>query len=156
MNDKTNGGDNGLKAARSIALISYRNQLIYNKTQEDDTQDRFDNYKADSYQRYQGGKLVNRFNAYSYYSLSKTLDTHNIGSQRINIKKALELIDAKTLVIAITSDLLFSVEEQKFIAQNIKNAKYKEIYSDYGHDGFLIESKQLITIINNFYFKDNE
>ena len=102
-----------------------------------------DNFKASSYQKYQGEKLANRFNAYSYWILSKAMDSHNIARGRDNIIDVLNQIKTKTTVIGISSDLLFPPSEQKFIAENIPNGHYLEIDSPFGHDGFLVELEKL-------------
>ena len=149
--DKVNGGENGLKAARSIALLSYRNSVAYNTTQQDNNDDLVDNYRANSYQRYQGEKLAERFNAYSYHIISKTLDSHNVGRSRGGIEKALSQIIAKTLVIGISSDILFTPDEQVVLHENINNSELKMIESKFGHDGFLIEYEQIKKIITDFY-----
>ncbi|MCF6241144.1 MAG: homoserine O-acetyltransferase [Bacteroidales bacterium] len=148
--DHPDGGLKGLEAARSIALISYRNAIAYNKTQAEKNDEVNKSFKADSYQRYQGKKLSNRFNAYSYYTLSKVLDGHNVGRDRGGIQKALSKITANTLIIGIDSDILFLPEEQKEMEKYIKNAQLHMIKSDYGHDGFLLEFEQISTIIKNF------
>lgn len=139
----------GMKVARGIALISYRNYITYNASQAD-AEEKIENYKTASYQRYQGEKLAKRFNAYSYYFLSKSMDSHNVGRNRNSIENALQQIKAKTFVIGITTDILFPVTEQKFIADNIPGASYKTIHSNYGHDGFLLEFEQIEKIITDF------
>ena len=58
------GGSAGLKCARSIALISYRTYEGYNLTQSEFDPDTLFSDRAGSYQRYQGDKLVRRFDAY--------------------------------------------------------------------------------------------
>ncbi len=70
--------------------------------------------------------------------------------EEANAEKALSLIKAKTLVIGITTDILFPLNEQKFIAENIPNAEFKAIDSLYGHDGFLLEFEQIQKLISNF------
>ncbi len=144
------GGKKGLKAARSIALLSYRGYETYSITQQEVATDKTDSFKASSYQNYQGEKLVNRFNAYSYWYLTKAMDSHNVGRDRHSVEDALEQIKAKTLVMAISSDILFPPEEQKCLAKNIPDAEYVEINSFYGHDGFLIETATLTKEIGNF------
>lgn len=134
------GGHKGLKAARSIALLSYRNYQIYGISQKEEVIGKTDEFKASSYQNYQGDKLVKRFNAYSYWYLSKAMDSHNVGRNRGSVTEALKQIEAKTLVIGISSDLLFPPSEQQFLAEKIPGAAYLEIDSFYGHDGFLIET----------------
>jgi homoserine O-acetyltransferase len=139
-------GMEGMKVARAIALLSYRNYETYNRTQSRDA-GQVDFFRANTYQNYQGEKLLKRFNAYSYWTLSKMFDSHDVGRNRGGIQKALETVLAKTLVIGITSDILFPPIEQEKIAQFIPNAKYVEIDSTYGHDGFLIEFEAMTNAI---------
>jgi len=148
--DRPDGGRKGLETARSIALISYRNAIAYNKTQAENSDDVQKDFRADSYQRYQGTKLSKRFNAYSYYTLSKVLDGHNVGRKRGGIEKALAQIKARTLIIGIDSDILFLPKEQEEMAKYIPNAQLYMIKSDYGHDGFLLEYEQISGIIEKF------
>lgn len=147
------GGKCGLKAARSIALLSYRTYVTYGTTQlETDTTKRND-YKASSYQNYQGEKLVKRFNAYSYWYLSKAMDAHHVGRGRASTEDALRSIKAKTLVIGVSSDMLFPLEEQRYLARHIPGARLATIDSFYGHDGFLVETKLISKEINSFLKK---
>ena len=143
-------GLNGMKAARSIALLSYRNYQTYQFSQSETTNEKITDFKSESYQRYQGEKLAKRFNAFSYYFLTKSMDAHNIGRNRKDTIAALQQIKAKTLVISISSDLLFPPSEQQFLAENISGATYKSIESIFGHDGFLLEFDQITTVIRNF------
>jgi len=154
--NKPNGGAKGLKAARSIALLSYRGYDTYGATQLETSNEKQDDFKASSYQNYQGEKLVKRFNAYSYWFLSKAMDSHNVGRGRPGIPEALHRVQAKTLIIGISTDLLFPVEEQKFLANHIPGAVYTEISSFYGHDGFLIETKRITQEIIDFLNHNGE
>ncbi len=144
------GGNKGLKTARSIALLSYRTYSAYGQTQVESVNDKTDQYRASSYQNYQGEKLIRRFNAYSYYYLTKAMDSHNVGRNRKSIADALKLVKANTLVIGIENDLLFPPTEQKYLADHIDGAEFVALHSDYGHDGFLIETDALTNIIGNF------
>ncbi|RZJ63831.1 MAG: alpha/beta fold hydrolase, partial [Flavobacterium sp.] len=112
--NKSDGGSKGLKTARSIALLSYRTYSAYGNTQVESVNDKTDHFRASSYQNYQGEKLINRFNAFSYYYLTKAMDSHNVGRNRKSIAEALKLIKANTLVIGIENDFLFPVSEQKY------------------------------------------
>ena len=154
-NGNINGGRKGLIAARSIALLSYRSYAIYGNTQKEESTEKVDGFKASGYQRYQGEKLANRFNAYSYMTLSKAMDSHNVARGRgESVTEILKKVKAKTLVIGVTSDQLFPISEQKFLATEIPNAEYAQITSDYGHDGFLIETKKIAELINDFLFNE--
>ena len=148
------GGAKGMKAARSIALLSYRGYKTYSITQQEENDKKLDEFKASSYQNYQGDKLVKRFNAYSYWYLSKVMDSHNVGRGRHGAEKALSLIKAKTLVIGIKSDLLFPIEEQQYLFRHIPKAALAELDSFYGHDGFLIETELLTNVITSFFKTD--
>jgi homoserine O-acetyltransferase len=148
-------GSEGLKAARAIGMISYRYYETFAQTQAEKNDHKLDEFRAATYQRYQGQKLVNRFNAFTYWRFTKMMDSHNVGRGRPGVKEALSSIKAKTLVIGIDSDILFPVREQKFLADNISGAQYVEMTSLYGHDGFLVEFDQLDTILKQFYLKKN-
>lgn len=144
------GGKKGLKAARSIALLSYRNVAAYNKTQSENDE-KISSFRASSYQDYQGEKLVKRFDPYSYVTILNLSDTHNVGRGRGGVETALKSIKAKTLCIGTPSDILYPVGEQKFVASHIPGACYVEMESFYGHDGFLIETPALTTIVHDFW-----
>ena len=142
-------GAEGLKCARSIALLSYRGAPAYNATQaEVDEPNKTDDFRAASYQRYQGGKLASRFNAYSYMRLTEMIDSHNVGRGRGGVEKALASVKASVATVAITSDILCPVSDLELIYRNIPNASLHVISSEFGHDGFLIEHEKLNEIIS--------
>ena len=147
--EEPGAGLKGMEVARSVALISYRQYHSYAATQVDDD-DALENFKSESYQRYQGLKLSRRFNAFSYYVLSKTMDAHNLARGRKSPESALAGISAKTLVISVDSDLLFPPAEQQFLAAHIPHARLESIHSLYGHDGFLLEDAKLGECITAF------
>ena len=152
QNKHAKAGIEGMKVARSFALLSYRNYNTYLLHQGEDTLEKLSNFKSESYQRYQGQKLANRFNAFSYYIISKSMDAHNVGRARGSVEKALAAITAKTLVIAVESDLLFPVNEQQYLAEHIRGASLVTIVSTFGHDGFLLEYVQIQHAIEQFLF----
>ena len=151
-----NAGIEGMKTARAIALLSYRNYHTYSTAQHGPTAATKEAsidaqiFNAETYQRYQGEKLAKRFNAFSYYFLSKGMDAHDVGRGRGSASKALQQIKAHTLVISIQSDILFPVEEGRFLAAHIPDAIFQLIDSPYGHDGFLLEFDQITNAIRNF------
>ncbi|MFN3917385.1 MAG: homoserine O-acetyltransferase [Flavobacteriales bacterium] len=140
-------GHKGLKAARAIALLSYRNYNTYQVTQAPEKEGE---KPAISYQNHQGEKLVARFNAFSYWVLSKAMDSHDVGRRRGGLDNALSLILANTVVISISSDILFPPSESLFISSRVKNAVYQEIDSLYGHDGFLIEGEKISQVLTKY------
>lgn len=154
-------GIKGMMAARSMALLSYRNYNTYNLTQPRDKKTAwpvphpFGGEAAESYQRYQGEKLAKRFNAFSYYRLSQAMDAHDVGRGRISVEDALARVRSRAMIIGITSDLLFPPVEQEKIAAHINHAEYQLIESFYGHDGFLLEYEKIETLLKDFVKTDN-
>lgn len=147
-------GVNGMKTARAVALLSYRHYSTYQVTQQGimEGEKNFESrvFAAESYQLYQGQKLAKRFNAFSYYFLSKGMDAHDLGRGRGSVEAALQKVKAATLVIGIETDILFPVSEQAFIAAHIPSAVLETINSPYGHDGFLLEYEKITKLITRF------
>ncbi|MDE6533205.1 MAG: homoserine O-acetyltransferase [Muribaculaceae bacterium] len=134
----------GLATARAIALISYRGPFAYNMSQRDDDKnpDPFF-HRVQTYQEYQGEKLCRRFDAYSYVRICESGDSHNVGRGRGGIQNALKGIKANTLVIGISSDILFPPACLKELADAIDGSTFRVMESDFAHDGFLIEHEKL-------------
>src|SRR5579859_5206583 len=76
------------------------------------------------------------------------------GRGRHGVEKALRLIQARTLVIGIKSDVLFPIEEQQYLFRHIPKSAFAELDSFYGHDGFLIETEALTNVITSFFKTD--
>ncbi|HEY8397402.1 MAG TPA: homoserine O-acetyltransferase [Flavihumibacter sp.] len=134
-------GAAGLKAARAIGMLTYRNYTAMRDQQREEDVNKIDHFRAASYIRYQGEKLVSRFNAQCYWILTKAMDSHNIARHRAESEeKMLAQITQPSLVMGVSSDLLCPVAEQVKLASHLPNAHYIEIDSNYGHDGFLVES----------------
>ena len=144
------GGKQGLKCARAQGLISYRTYDSFVLTQSERDVDSIFPERVDSYEHYQGEKLVKRFDAYSYYSVARSAESHNVGRFRGGVEKALGCIKAHTMVVSISTDLLFPPKEMELWARCIPDVEYHEISSLYGHDGFLLEWQQLKDLMTPF------
>ena len=143
---KPNAGAKGLKAARAIGMLTYRNYAIFQEKQTDEDPEKIDNFKASAYMIYQGDKLVKRFNAYSYWLLTKSMDSHHLARKRGgNLMATLAGIQIPTFIMGINSDILCPLDEQRFMEQHMPNATLVAIDSLYGHDGFIIETAQITT-----------
>lgn len=150
-NDDERAGLNGLKAARAIGMLSYRHYTGFAQSQSEKTNHTLEDFRAATYLRYQGEKLAKRFNAFTYWLLSRMMDSHHVGRGKESVEEALRSIKAKALIISIDSDILFPPEEQEFLARHIPDAELKTISSVYGHDGFLVEYDTFKQIIKEFY-----
>lgn len=153
---RADAAQKGLAAARAIGLLSYRGPWGYNKTQQNHPTENGELpsvHRACTYQRYQGEKLVRRFNAYSYVSILDMFDTHDVGRGRGGVDKALRKMTMPVLTVGITTDIIFTPEEMKELDKKLPDSRYEEIASEFGHDGFLVEHESLNKIVNKF-FKD--
>ncbi len=140
----------GLAAARMIAMISYRSQASF--------EDRFGRsrmsgngsgaaFAVESYLRYQGAKLVGRFDANCYVRLTQLMDSHDLAYGRGELVATMQTITQPALVIGIDSDILYPPAEQRALAALLPNATLEVIEAPHGHDAFLIETDQLQAII---------
>ncbi len=139
----------GLAAARALGLLTYRGSLGYNLTQQD-REELPAVHRASTYQQYQGEKLCRRYNAYSYYAILNAFDTHDTGRGRGGVAAALARIEARTAVVGITTDIIFTPAEMRELHGMIAGSTYHEIDSPFGHDGFLVEHGQLNDILYPF------
>jgi homoserine O-acetyltransferase len=147
-----NAGKKGLETARAIAMLSYRHPDDLKRKQAD-PEEKLDGFRSSSYLRYQGQKLAKRFNALSYWTLSKAMDSHDLGRKRGGSEEALASISAKVLSVGVDKDLLFLPSESQFISQKVQRGTYKEIISTAGHDAFLIEFEQLASFLQSYYLE---
>ncbi len=147
--ERDDAGMAGLAAARAIGLLTYRGTEGYNLTQQD-REEMPKVHRASTYQQYQGEKLCRRYNAYSYYAILNAFDTHSVGRGRGGVAAALATISARTIVVGITSDIIFTPKEMRELQSMITDSRYFEIDSPFGHDGFLVEYEQLNNILIPF------
>lgn len=153
--------EKGLNLARRIGMITYRSFDLYEKRFGRSLPEPVDpygiesEYQVEQYLSYQGKKLVNRFDANSYLYLMKAMDLHDVSVGRQDYLQALALIQARTLMIGIDSDILFPAKEMQNDAECLqsmgKRAEYREIRSVYGHDAFLIEFEQINEMVIDFF-----
>lgn len=145
----------GLAQARMLAMISYRSRASFEarfgRGRQNDEQ-----FQIESYLRYQGEKLVCRFDAAAYWRITQAMDAHDVAAGRSSLPSVLGSIRARTLCVGIDSDILYPPEEQRKIASFIPGAHYEEIASLHGHDAFLIELGQLSAAINQFFYEQEE
>lgn len=153
FSDTPTGGQAGMKAARAIAMLSYRSYALYKARQTHPTNLASDPLPAVSYQRYQGEKLARRFNAYSYIALSRMMDSHHIARGRgATPAEVLSTLEMPIAYVGITSDILYPLEEQVFLAEHTPKGQLFVLDSICGHDAFLIEEDKMTTILQSFLY----
>lgn len=138
----------GLATARMIAMLTYRSSgslaARFGRTLQDGADDMF---AVESYLRYQGTKLADRFDANCYVHLTRQMDTHDVARGRGDYEEVLRSVRRKTLVIGVDTDVLYPLAEQEELASLIPSARLEIIRSPAGHDAFLIEFAQLDRIL---------
>lgn len=151
--DVGEGPHRGLSLARRMALMTYRASDELNsrfaRSWQSDVSPLGDDgrFSVESYLDFHGNKFTRRFDASSYVTLTCAMDSHDVGAGRGGVSSALGLVTARTLVVGISSDRLFPVEDQHRIAAGVPDALDGDsaavIESEFGHDGFLIEHEQV-------------
>lgn len=128
----------GLAAARSLAMLSYRSPHNF-ESRFARRADRTGTFDAQSYLRYQGEKLVDRFDANTYLTLIAAMDSHDVGRGRGSTPDVLAGIRQPALVMSIRSDGLYPPDEVAGLGRHMPSAELVELDAPHGHDSFLIE-----------------
>lgn len=143
-----NGPRVGLGTARMIAMISYRSYSNFETRFERRGSE--EGYDVQSYLRYQGTKLVDRFDANSYLRLIDAMDSHDLTRGRGEREEVLSSLTTPVLTVGISSDVLFPPAEVRDLAHSLPNGRYATLHAPHGHDAFLIETEALARIVNGF------
>src|SRR5690606_4167300 len=143
------GPHRGLALARRLALLNYRSPIELNPRFQRSWQSgvsprgKGGPFAVESYLDFHGNKCTRRFDANSYITVVEAMNSHDVGRVRGGVEEALHGVTPTTPVIGIDSDRLFPVDGQQRIARSIPNLIDDEaivLTSDFGHDGFLIET----------------
>lgn len=145
--------DAGLQVARRFAHLTYRGEAeldtrFANEPQGDEDPLDGGRYAVQSYLEYQGKKLVSRFDAGSYVSLSEALSSHDVGRGRGGVEAALRACPVPVVVGGITSNRLYPLRLQEELADLLPGCDGLNVLNSiYGHDGFLVESEAVGALI---------
>ncbi|MEK9522877.1 homoserine O-acetyltransferase [Streptomyces venezuelae] len=151
--DADRGPHTGLSLARRLAHVTYRSEAelagrFGRAVQGAEDPRRGGRYQVESYLDHQAAKLVRRFDAGSYVTLSTAMNGHDVGRDRGGVRSALRRVSARTLVAGIDSDRLYPPAQQAELAAGIPGAdRARVVRSPYGHDGFLIEVEQVAALV---------
>jgi homoserine O-acetyltransferase len=140
----------GLAAARAMAMCTYRSRASFEARFGRRQAEEGAGFEVESYLRYQGRKLVERFDANSYVVLTRAMDSHDLGRGRGPIDQVLAGISQPALVVSIDSDVLYLPEEQRELVQHLPHGRLETISSPHGHDAFLIETEALGRSLSEF------
>jgi homoserine O-acetyltransferase len=128
----------GLAVARMMAMSTYRSHASF--------EERFGReygevggFTISSYLEHQGKKLVERFDANTYITLSRAMDRHDVTRPGKSYESVLQGIQQPTAIVAIDSDILYPPVEQQELAKYIPNSELLWLRSHHGHDAFLMD-----------------
>lgn len=144
----------GMAIARQIAHATYRSAAEFNirfgrDEQAGEQVAAGGRFAVQSYLDHHGDKLGRRFDPNSYLVLTESMNLHDIGRGRGGVPAALERIQAPLTVASVDTDRLFPVWQGELLAQAPTAAPLAVIESDYGHDGFLLETDQVGALIRS-------
>lgn len=110
-------------------------------------------FSVESYLQHQGETFVERFDPNSYLYITRAVDYYDL-TKNGSLTEGLAAAQAKFLIISVSSDWLYppylSQEIMLALTTNGREARYAEIISPHGHDGFLLEHAQLNYIVGQF------
>jgi len=154
----------GMSIARKLGVITYRSAMEWNGRFARirlDPEQRDDNpfgmeFEVESYLEGHAQRFVHTFDPNSYLYLSRASDWFDIaeygngnvmeGLKRIRIEKA--------MVIGVSTDILFPLEQQEQIADGLRAAgadvEFVALNSPQGHDAFLVDIPNYSRAIGGF------
>ena len=151
----------GLAVARMVGHITYmsdesmREKFGRRRHADEDPDDEFAGlFEVESYLRYRGGQFVNRFDANSYLSITRAMDSIDLSAGHGSFSEALARTTARFLVVSFTSDWLYPSYQSQEIVSALRgrnlDVTYVELPSNHGHDAFLVEVGELTDLVKNF------
>lgn len=149
----------GLTLAREIGTISYRSDVEWSRRFGRRWRDgeilSFDGrFEIESYLQHQGEKYPRTYDANSYLYLSRAMDLHDLGRDRGGLLAGVKRIEAKPLLIGVTTDVLIPPFEIYHLADAFtaaaNPAELLILDLDTGHDSFLIHPETFGSPIRRF------
>ncbi|VBB07537.1 alpha/beta hydrolase fold [Lucifera butyrica] len=151
----SHGPAKGLTIARTIGMVTYQSEVSMDHKFGRRTRDGY--FEIENYLNHQGESLAKRFDANTYLYLLKALDLYDLAAGYPSYEEALRRIKANVLVVGIRSDILYPAYQQQELVAALTyagvRARYAEIDTPNGHDGFLLDFHLLRPILLEFMEK---
>eukprot|EP00450_Noctiluca_scintillans_P002723 CAMPEP_0194492836 /NCGR_PEP_ID=MMETSP0253-20130528/11253_1 /TAXON_ID=2966 /ORGANISM="Noctiluca scintillans" /LENGTH=371 /DNA_ID=CAMNT_0039333751 /DNA_START=50 /DNA_END=1165 /DNA_ORIENTATION=- len=146
--------EKGMAVARMMAMLTYRTHPAY-RTKFGramvSTSHKERIFDVENYLHEQGNKFIERaFEPMTYITLTRAMDSHDLERGRGSYRDVLDGIKIPTLLISISSDVLYPVSEQEELAALLPKAQHHIIQSNEGHDGFLLEHVKVGMLLQGF------
>lgn len=139
----------GFETARMAGMVTYRSDQLFNDRFARITSKQGD-FEVESYLGYVSKKISTYFDPNSYCTLLRALNTHDVARERDGLQEAAEKIQARTVFLGFTHDLIYPPETIRSFAHLVPNASFCLINTKFGHDGFLTEFEKWGPFIKQF------
>jgi homoserine O-acetyltransferase/O-succinyltransferase len=157
----------GMRLARKLGMISYRSAREWRERfgreripEERRQGDSFDyDFEIESYLEAHAQKFTGQFDANCYLYLSRAMDLFDLAEHGGSVATALSRIAVeRCLVIGVTTDLLFPVDQQRTLAEGLAAGtaavEFVELPSIQGHDAFLVDMDGFRPAVGQFLWAD--
>jgi len=149
----------GLSVARMAAHVTYLSEEALHRKFGRSLQNRdqlsfgFEaDFQVESYLRYQGAAFVERFDANSYFYITRAMDYFDLTQG--GLAQRFKGTKTRFLVVSFSSDWLFPTSESRTIVRALSavaaNVSFAEITTDKGHDAFLLDEPEFAAIVRGF------
>lgn len=159
-NYKSNQDLSGFKLARKLGLYSYRHSGEWNQRFNSHENSTMNDADIVAYFDYNADKFCNYFDANSYLILTQSMDQFNIIKTFAAPQECFSKIMAKTLVVSVDTDTLFTPQQQQELFAALQecgvDCSYIHHQSQYGHDAFLVETEAFTQYIGGFLKEDQQ
>jgi homoserine O-acetyltransferase len=142
--------EKGLAVARMADMISYQHpRSMVLKFGRKRQQPRLDAFQVTSYLDYQGKKLVSRYDANTYLTLTRAMDEFALGAQHL-----VALRNTLIWMVGMETDLLYLPEEierhEAFLREAGVPVRLTWLAGPWGHDTFLVEQARAGEMVAQF------
>lgn len=142
--------ETGLAAARMGDMISYQHpQSMGLKFGRKRQAPHFDDFEITSYLTYQGQKLVNRYDANTYLTLTRAMDDFGLTAPQIAALASIPI-----WMVGMESDLLYLPQEieehHRLLTDAGVPARLLWLSGPWGHDTFLVDQAQAGSMVAEF------
>ncbi len=153
--------ESGFRIARKLGMVTYRspaewrNRFGRKRMNEPDPRPFEREFEVEAYLDAHADRFVGSFDPNSYLYLSRAMDWFDLADHGGAVEIALARTQAKrALVIGVTTDILFPIEQQREIAEGLRNGgaivEYHALPSIQGHDAFLVDFERFAPPVADF------
>ncbi len=154
----------GMRLARKLGMITYRSAAEWSErfgreraTQEPPMHHPFGiDFEVESYLEAHANRFIGSFDANCYLYLSRAMDLFDAADHGGSLQEALGRLQVeRALVIGVTSDFLFPLQQQQELATLLKDCvadvQFKPLRSIQGHDSFLVDMDRFRPAVARFF-----